>query len=79
MLRPCGYVCTIGMLPIWRKANMFVGAKHDRNQYGIITNNLYAVMLRPLQNPDAPRGAFKPKKPGFLVSLMAPIADFGKN
>jgi hypothetical protein len=26
-------------------ANMFVGAKHDRSQYGIITNNLYAVML----------------------------------
>ena len=33
---------------------MFVGAKHDRSQYGIITNNLYAVMLRPLQKPDAP-------------------------
>ena len=30
-------------------ANMFVGAKHDRSEYGIITNNLYAVMLRPLQ------------------------------
>ena len=30
-------------------ANMFVGAKHDLRQYGIITNNLYAVMLRPLQ------------------------------
>jgi hypothetical protein len=29
-------------------ANMFVGAKHDRIQYGIITNNLYPVMLRPL-------------------------------
>jgi hypothetical protein len=29
-------------------ANMFVGAKHDRIQYGIITNNLSAVMLRPL-------------------------------
>jgi hypothetical protein len=29
---------------------MFVGAKHDRSQYKIITNNLYAVMLRPLQN-----------------------------
>jgi hypothetical protein len=27
---------------------MFVGAKHDRIQYGIITNNLSAVMLRPL-------------------------------
>jgi hypothetical protein len=26
-------------------ANISVGAKHDRNQYGIITNNLYAVML----------------------------------
>jgi hypothetical protein len=24
---------------------MFVGAKHDLRQYGIITNNLYAVML----------------------------------
>jgi hypothetical protein len=35
-------------------ANMFVGAKHDRSQYGIITNNLYAVMLRPLQKPDTP-------------------------
>jgi putative transposase len=39
---------------IWRKANMFVGAKHDRIQYGIITNNLSAVMLRPPQKPDAP-------------------------
>jgi hypothetical protein len=35
-------------------ANMFVGAKHDRIQYGIITNNLSAVMLRPSQKPDAP-------------------------
>jgi hypothetical protein len=35
-------------------ANISVGAKHDRNQYGIITNNLYPVMLRPLQKPDAP-------------------------
>jgi hypothetical protein len=35
-------------------ANMCVGAKHDRNQYGMITNNLDAVMLRPLQKPDAP-------------------------
>ncbi|WP_293271368.1 nucleotidyltransferase domain-containing protein [Microcoleus sp. PH2017_02_FOX_O_A] len=26
-----------------------VGAKHDRRKYGMITNNLYAVMLRPLQ------------------------------
>jgi hypothetical protein len=33
---------------------MFVGAKHDRNQYGMITNNLSAVMLRPPQKPDAP-------------------------
>jgi hypothetical protein len=33
---------------IWRKANMFVGAKHDRIKYEIITNNLSAVMLRPL-------------------------------
>jgi hypothetical protein len=33
---------------------MFVGAKHDRSEYKIITNNLYAVMLRPLQKPDAP-------------------------
>jgi hypothetical protein len=33
---------------------MFVGAKHDRIQYGIITNNLSAVMLRPPQKPDAP-------------------------
>jgi hypothetical protein len=33
---------------------MFVGAKHDRSEYGIITNNLSAVMLRPLQKPDAP-------------------------
>ena len=31
------------------QANMFVGAKHDRSQYEIIANNLYAVMLRPLQ------------------------------
>jgi hypothetical protein len=30
-------------------ANISVGAKHDRSQDGIITNNLYAVMLRPLQ------------------------------
>jgi hypothetical protein len=30
-------------------ANMFVGAKHDRSEYKIITNNLYSVMLRPLQ------------------------------
>jgi hypothetical protein len=30
-------------------ANMSVGAKHDRSKYEIITNNLYAVMLRPLQ------------------------------
>jgi hypothetical protein len=36
------------------KANMFVGAKHDRSEYKIITNNLYAVMLRPLHKPDAP-------------------------
>ncbi|TAG89868.1 MAG: hypothetical protein EAZ19_23425 [Oscillatoriales cyanobacterium] len=33
---------------------LFVGAKHDRSEYKIITNNLYAVMLRPLQKPDAP-------------------------
>jgi hypothetical protein len=39
---------------IWRKANISVGAKHDRRKYGIITNNLYAVMLRPLPKPDAP-------------------------
>ncbi len=31
---------------------MFVVAKHYRNQYGIITNNLYAVMLRPLHLLD---------------------------
>jgi hypothetical protein len=30
---------------IWRKANISVGAKHDLREYGIITNNLYAVML----------------------------------
>ncbi|TAE66118.1 MAG: hypothetical protein EAZ25_04910 [Oscillatoriales cyanobacterium] len=36
------------------QANISVGAKHDRNQYGIITNNLYPVMLCPLQKPDAP-------------------------
>jgi hypothetical protein len=34
---------------------MFVGAKHDRSEYGIITNNLSAVMLRPPQKPDAPK------------------------
>ena len=34
---------------IWGQPNMSVGAKHDRNQYEMITNNLYAVMLRPLQ------------------------------
>jgi hypothetical protein len=37
-------------------ANMCVGAKHDRSEYGMITNNLSAVMLRPLQKPDAPDG-----------------------
>jgi hypothetical protein len=31
-------------------ANMSVGAKHDRSKYQITTNNLYTVMLRPLQN-----------------------------
>ena len=31
------------------KANISVGAKHDRIQYEMITNNLYAVMLRPLE------------------------------
>jgi hypothetical protein len=36
---------------------MFVGAKHDRSEYGMITNNLYAVLLRPPQKPDAPRCA----------------------
>ncbi|TAE10030.1 MAG: hypothetical protein EAZ60_25225 [Oscillatoriales cyanobacterium] len=36
------------------QANISVGAKHDRSQYEMITNNLYAVMLRPLQKPDAP-------------------------
>jgi hypothetical protein len=48
-------------------ANISVGAKHDRIQYGIITNNLSAVMLRPLQKPDAP-----PKKtehPEFALKL----------
>ncbi|TAF90939.1 MAG: hypothetical protein EAZ49_07425 [Oscillatoriales cyanobacterium] len=39
---------------IFLSINMFVGAKHDRSEYKIITNNLYAVMLRPLQKPDAP-------------------------
>jgi hypothetical protein len=34
--------------------NKSVGAKHDRSEYEIISNNLYAVMLRPLQKPDAP-------------------------
>jgi hypothetical protein len=34
--------------------NISVGAKHDRCEYEMITNNLYAVMLRPLQKPDAP-------------------------
>ena len=29
-------------------ANISVGAKHDGSHYGIITNNLYAVRLRPL-------------------------------
>ncbi|TAE13632.1 MAG: hypothetical protein EAZ94_09290 [Oscillatoriales cyanobacterium] len=28
------------------QANISVGAKHDRSQYEMITNNLYAVMLR---------------------------------
>ncbi|TAG05815.1 MAG: hypothetical protein EAZ25_12665 [Oscillatoriales cyanobacterium] len=36
-------------------ANTSVGAKHDRRKYGMITDNLYAVMLRPLQKPDAPQ------------------------
>jgi hypothetical protein len=50
---------------IWRKANISVGAKHDRSQYGMITNNLSAVMLRPLQKPDAPvfpRGGIKDER-----------------
>jgi hypothetical protein len=48
---------------------MFVGAKHDRIQYGIITNNLYAVMLRPPQKPDAP---FYPRHEfRFLYALPA--------
>jgi hypothetical protein len=42
--------------------NMFVGAKHDRSQYGIITNNLYAVMLRPPQKPDAPKDFLPTRK-----------------
>jgi hypothetical protein len=42
-------LCFSGHGCIWRKANMFVGAKHDRIQHGIIINNLYAVMLRPPQ------------------------------
>ncbi|MCC3471518.1 MAG: hypothetical protein JGK10_06750 [Microcoleus sp. PH2017_13_LAR_U_A] len=37
-----------GCISVWRLANMCVGAKHDRNQYEMIANNLYAVMLRPL-------------------------------
>jgi hypothetical protein len=35
--------------------NIFVGAKHDLRQYEIITNNLYAVMLRPLHKLDVPK------------------------
>ncbi|MEG4355616.1 MULTISPECIES: hypothetical protein [unclassified Microcoleus] len=30
------------------------GLSHDLREYEMITNNLYAVMLRPLQKPDAP-------------------------
>jgi hypothetical protein len=40
------------------QANICVGAKHDRTKYEIISNNLYAVMLRPLPNPDAPKNIY---------------------
>ena len=54
---------------IWRKANISVGAKHDRSQSGIITNNLYAVMLRPLQKPDAPIDIWHDGAVQFLCSI----------
>jgi hypothetical protein len=38
---------------IWRKANISVGAKHDRNQYGIIITYMRSCFFR-LQKPDAP-------------------------
>ena len=34
--------------------NLIVGAKHSGSKYQIITNNLYARMLRPLQKWEAP-------------------------
>jgi hypothetical protein len=47
------------------QANISVGAKHDRSEYEMITNNLYAVMLRPLQKPDAPN--FSKLSPAVLL------------
>jgi hypothetical protein len=54
---------------------MFVGAKHDRIQYGIITNNLSAVMLRPPQKPDAPGSGFKPILGGNIMFDLCEIAS----
>ncbi|WP_293337450.1 hypothetical protein [Microcoleus sp. CAWBG58] len=50
--------------------NISVGAKHDRNQYGIITNNLYAVMLRPLHKPDAPARSGEIKIRLFIIPIL---------
>ncbi|TAE06011.1 MAG: hypothetical protein EAZ94_31440 [Oscillatoriales cyanobacterium] len=52
---------------------MFVGAKHDRSEYKIITNNLYAVMLRPLQKPD------KPKHRSIEIFANNPVAASTSN
>jgi hypothetical protein len=52
------------------QANISVGAKHDRSQYEMITNNLYAVMLRPLLKPDAQRAI------ALLGSLLPAVVQY---
>jgi hypothetical protein len=51
---------------------MFVGAKHDRSEYKMITNNLSAVMLRPLQKLDAPNFPLMP-----IQFILPSLASFG--
>jgi hypothetical protein len=59
---------------------MFVGAKHDRSQYEMITNNLYAVMLRPLQKPDAPEFTSIGKvKQAFGLTTVEGVRFFPSN
>ncbi|TAD98543.1 MAG: hypothetical protein EAZ98_06330 [Oscillatoriales cyanobacterium] len=48
-------------------ANISVGAKHDRSESFLLTNNLSAVMLRPLQNRDAPLHSLE--SVNFLIFL----------